>query len=156
MMSDGTLQRWESVIGRCEWLEWFQRLQLGVSSGSKYLRLRGVSVKVSYHEANLTWRARATTRFRALGFQRPPCMDGWAIGTTCSRGVESILRRLPAIAGNLARALRTLFVCLVRHVNFFPNLSHPQITPVTCLTRHGHIGVRAYMCIYAEHPVRAG
>ena len=43
-------------------------------------------------------------------------MYGWVRLVGCSREVESIPRRLPASDGDSARALRTLFVSVVRHV----------------------------------------
>ena len=36
-----------------------------------------------------------------------------------SRGFDLVRRRLPASAGRLARVLRILLVCVVRHVKYF-------------------------------------
>ena len=74
----------------------------------------------------------------------------------CSREVDSIQRRLPTFVGNSARALRILSVCVVWHIIFvYMCLTHTY-PPSDMRNEHGHIGVRAYFCMYAEHPVRAG
>ena len=81
----------------------------------------------------------ATSWYGRMGFVR------------ISREVEPVHRRLPGMpAIQPVPFAYCMFVsCATLKFSICLERKYP---PMTCLTRLGHIGVRAYFCMYAEHP----
>jgi hypothetical protein len=76
---------------------------------------------------------------------------GWMDFVGISRELEPVHMRLTAVPAVQPVPFAYVLFASCKTFNFSICLArkHPA---VAYLTRHGHIGVRCYLCIYVEHP----